>query len=206
MFTHATDPCNSSNSMAKFVDRKTAAAALGVSRQRLETLIKQGRITETPKGIELEKAKRDYEATIDPAKKAAWEARRKAAQGGRPKGSQTPRAAGPRLAVDNTAGDGETPDLFGGNFNAARARREYWTAQKAELEYKQRAGELIPRDEVRAKEFAVARKLRDRILAWPARLANWVPPEAMKIITDECDTLVRELQEDAARIAEERGV
>ena len=190
--------------MAKYVDRKTTAAALGVSRQRLEKLIHQGRVVETAKGIDLEKAKRDYAASIDPAKKAAWEARRKP-KPGRPRTTPPP-TAGPRLAVDNTSDPDDTSDLFGGNFNESRARKEHWAARRAELEYKQRAGELIPRDEVRAKEFAVARKLRDRILGFPARLANWVPPEAMKIITDECDTLIRELQEDAARIAEDMGV
>lgn len=182
--------------MAKYGNKTQVAAALGVSRQRIDALIKQGRIAITAKGIDIEKAKRDYAASIDPAKKAAWEARKKAGSG---TGSR------PRLAVDNTAG-GETSAPASGTFNAARAEREQWNAKRAELDYKQRAGELIPRDEVRAKEFAVARKLRDRILGFPARLENWVTREAMKIITDECDALIRELQEDAARIAEERAV
>jgi hypothetical protein len=55
---------------------------------------------------------------------------------------------------------------------------------------------------VAAKEFAIARKLRDRIIGFPARLASIVPADAMKIITDECDALVREMQDDVATIAE----
>ncbi len=180
--------------MSRFGDRKTAAAKLGVSRQRLEKLIAQGRIQETKDGIDLAKAKKDYEASIDPSKRAAYLAR----DGSKPKPLT--------LAVNNDAAPEADPEAGARNFNTSRAEREHWNAEKAKLDYQQRAGELIPREEVVAKEFAVARKLRDRILGFPAKVTSFLPPDAMKMITDECEALVRELQEDAARIAEQRGI
>ena len=50
--------------------------------------------------------------------------------------------------------------------------------------------------------YVIARKLRDRIIGWPARLASVVPADAMKIVTDECEALIREMQDDVATIAE----
>ena len=50
-------------------------------------------------------------------------------------------------------------------------------------------------------EFAIGRRLRDRILGFPARVANLVPPEAMTSLTEECEALVRELQDEVASIA-----
>ncbi len=77
-----------------------------------------------------------------------------------------------------------------------------------ELRYKQAVGKLIDRDEVKAREFAVARKLRDRLQAFPSRLAPMIPKETRtpgpllhQLVIDEFHTLIRELQEDAASIA-----
>lgn len=184
-----------------FVSRKEAAAALGFTRQRLETLIKQGRIVETDAGVDLDQAQA-VRATMNSA------ARLVVSQASAPEAPAASDAAGSAPARKPYAtargskkvSDPETGALF--DFADARTRREHANAQLAVLRYQEMSGKLIPADEVKAKEFAVARKLRDRILGWPARVAQIVPPEAMKIITDECDALVRELQEDAAQIAE----
>ena len=88
------------------------------------------------------------------------------------------------------------------DFNFQRARKETFNAEKARLAVEQMTGRLVSRDEVRNKEFAVARVLRDRILGFPARVANLIPSDAMQALTDECEQLVRELQDAASKIAE----
>jgi len=167
-----------SDTRKTFVSRRKVAEALGISRQRLEKLIREGRIDETPAGIDLEKAKAQYEASLDAGRRAAYDAGR---------------------TGDLAAVPGQGPVV---SFAEARTRKELAHADRAELDYKIKAGLYILRDEVRAREFEIARKLRDRILGLPARIANFVPAEAMTVIVDECEALIRELQDDAAAIAE----
>lgn len=188
----------------RLVSRKEAAAALGVTRQRLEKLIAQKRISENSDGIDLDVARREYASTLDPAKKLAWDTRTgRAIPPPSAVLAQPARApeAGPvgAAAVSVAAGEPVQGVL---DFAKARARKEAANADIAELKFKQQLALLIPRDEVAAKEFAIARKLRDRILGLPARLASYVPPEAMKTIVDECDQICRELQDEAAGVAE----
>ncbi len=186
------------------VSRKEAAAALGVTRQRLEKLIAQGRVSENSDGIDLEVARREYAATLDPARKLAWDLRsKKALDPPTAVLAQSVRVSEPppqAPAVVTMSSAEPVQGVF--DFAKARARKEAANADIAELKFKQQLSLLIPRDEVAAKEFAIARKLRDRILGLPARLANYVPPEAMKTIIDECDMVCRELQEEAAKVAE----
>lgn len=172
----------------KLQSRREVADALGITRQRLEKLIGQGRITETTLGIDLALARTEYERTIDPAKRAAHE-------------SATPDAP-KRVRVGlTTVADPDTGRAV--DFSEARTRKEIANAQRARLEYQIKAGHFIAREVVAAKEFAIARRLRDRILGFPARVSDLVPPEAMASLTDECEALVRELQEEAAAVAEE---
>lgn len=168
--------------------RKDAADALGISRQRLEKLIKQGRIEESALGIDIAKARTDYEATIDPSKRAVYEGAT----------ADAPKRVRVGLTTVSDPESGKTID-----FATARTEKELANAQRARLEYQIKSGAYIARDVVAAKEFAIARRLRDRILGFPARVANLVPAEAMTSLTEECEALVRELQEEAASIAEE---
>lgn len=167
--------------------RKEVSDALGISRQMVEKYISKGLFKEVAPGrLVLADCRRAYETQTDPGKRLRV---------------VEPTTLAPSPAP-TPSGDGAEPGLF--DFQQARTRRENWNANTAELKYREAAGLLIPREEVAAKEFAVARKLRDRILGFPARLANFCPPDAMKIVTDECDQLVRELQDDAAQIASSR--
>jgi len=172
----------------QLVSRRQCADALGITRQRLEKLIKQGRIEETARGIDLGAAKLAYESTTDPAKRAAYES----------VAPEAPRRVrmGPTSVTDTETG--KTID-----FATARTEKELANARRAQLEYSIKSGAYLPRDEVVAKEFAIARKVRDRILGFPARIANFVPAAAMASVVEECEALVRELQDDAATIAED---
>jgi hypothetical protein len=58
------------------------------------------------------------------------------------------------------------PDL-----NESRARREHYQAEKAKLEALQGRGELVPVADVKAQAFALARAVRDGLLALPDRVA-----------------------------------
>lgn len=173
----------------KQLSRREVAERLGISRQRVEKLIREGRIVETPLGIDFEKAKASYLATLDPAKRAVYEEK----AGGAKKRDYA------RTGADETKDD-DTGQIM--NFAQARTRKEMANADRARLDYQIKAGQFISRDEVRAKEFEIARKLRDRLLGLPSRIANFVPPDAMKIITDEVDDLIREMQDDVAKIGD----
>lgn len=188
----------------RLVSRKEAAAELGFSRQRLETLIKQGRVHETAEGIDIDRAKQELVSTLDPVRRQLYEetfgkAKPKAKAEPRRKpynvkrGAQRVRAAG----SDDKQGELKLVSL-----NEAKVLRETALAKTAELKLGQMMSTLMPRDEVKAKEFAVARMVRDRIIAFPTRLANVIPRQAMKHLDDECKRLVRELWEEAAKIAE----
>ena len=173
------------------VDRKTVQQELGISQQRLSALIKQGKITEGPDGIDLDRARAEYAANTDPAKRAAYDDRtgRQPAEQGR--------------GLSAIEGNGQGLD-----YNTVRTHQAAYKAKMEELRYKQAVGKLIDRDEVKAREFAVARKLRDRLQAFPSRLAPMIPKETRtpgpllhQLVIDEFHTLIRELQEDAASIA-----
>lgn len=176
----------------KFVTRKACAVALGISRQRVEQLIKRGDIKETADGIDLVAARRRH-ARLKQLDKAGG---LKAAP---PKARKT---KAPVAVVVTRPDPDDGPDGNVLDFAGARAKRENWNAALAEANYKKLIGALVSREEVAAKEFAVARKLRDRIIGFPSRLSNFLPPEAMRIVTEECTQLCRELLEDAATIAE----
>lgn len=170
--------------------RREVAEAIGIKRQMVEKYIARGLFKEVAPGrLILDDCRRAYETQTDPGRRL------------RVVEPTSPAPATPPPPASGSTGE---PDLGLFDFQAARTNRENWNAKAAELKYREAAGLLIPREEVAAKEFAVARKLRDRILGFPARLANFCPPDAMKIVTDECDQLVRELQDDASQIASSR--
>lgn len=174
--------------------RKEIAPLLGITTQRLGQLIREGKITEHENGIDPEQAKREYALNTDAAKREAHRSRShflSVVEGGKPAEA----AAEPVSHVK----DPETgADLF--SFNNAKAQKEHYHAQRAKLEFEKASGALLQRDAVVAREFEVARKLRDRLLGLPARLANFVPADAMKVVTDEVDALIREMQQDAADV------
>lgn len=154
------------------------AKLLGISRQALEKHLKRGTFEEVAPGVLNIAATKAAYAQTDPGRRLR------------------------AVETETETADVVTDGLL--SFADARAKRENHNAQLAEIKYLEQAGRLIPREEVRAREFDIARKLRDRILGFPARLANLLPPDAMKTIVAECNALVRELQDDAAKIAGSR--
>lgn len=189
------------DSQTVWVSRARLAAELGLGRRRIGQLVDKGVITETDEGIDLHKALGEYQRKTDQSKRAAY-AQRKSGRGQRVTRSVRPPPTAPKQLppVSDPVDPDEPLDLF--DYNKARGRKEAANAQLAEIKLAREAKSLISRDEVRAKEFEIARLLRDRILGFPARLANFVPAEAMKTLTDECEALVRDLQDASSKIAE----
>lgn len=182
--------------------RKEIAQALGISVTRLGVLIRERRISEPRDGnMDYATVRREYLSTLDPDRRARFELRM--ATEGRPirKATTEPGTVPPRVgaapAASPALADGELVD-----FAIARTKKEMANARRAEFDLAVKTGQYVMRNDVLSREFAVARKLRDRILGFPARLANLVPPDAMHALTIETEQLVRELQEDAARICE----
>lgn len=192
-----------------WVSRKEAAAECGFSRQRLEKLIKQGRIVETADGVDIEQARRVRAEMLDrrlamglPAEPPQEVATAAPAAEAEPAARRRYNVKRGEAKVSDSGDDDEDGDLL--SYHDERTKREKTRRLREELAYRRDVGQLIPVDEVKAREFEIARKLRDRILGWPARVQNFLPPDAMKIMIEECEALVREMQEEAARIAERR--
>lgn len=175
---------------ARRISRKVAAVELGISRQRVEQLLKRWPETETNAGVDIVELTRLRDDNADPLRRAVYEQTRKL------KATQVdePEAPAPGAAAATSK---VSP------FNDARTRREVANAQIAELKAAEESGRLIPRDEVYAREFAIARKLRDRINGFPTKLQQFMTPDAMAMLIEECRALVTELQADAERVSKD---
>lgn len=71
--------------------------------------------------------------------------------------------------------DGET---FGASqYTKARAVREHYQARLAKIEYEERVGSLVSKDEVQVAAFNLGRQARDAMLNIPGRLAAQLAAE-----------------------------
>lgn len=105
-----------------------------------------------------------------------------------------PEGADEPAALDETPG--ELPTAATG-YAAARARSEQARAGLRALELHERAGSLVPADEVRAGLVSIARALRDQMLSIPDRVSAVLSVERReetihKILSEEIDTACRE--------------
>lgn len=68
--------------------------------------------------------------------------------------------------------------IFGASqYTKARAVREHYQARLAKIEYEERTGKLVPRDEVQIAAFNKFRQFRDHMLNIPDRVAAVVAAE-----------------------------
>lgn len=196
---------NRDDSQITWVSRAELAKKLGLSRRRIGQLVKKNLFREVEgKGIDLHHALGAYQEGTDQAKREAYKLRKTATAKPTQK-TEPPRPPKPVSAPAPTNEPTEQPEIGADgqqrfNFNDARARKENYNAERARLQAEEMAGKLVSREDIAAREFAIGRKLRDRLLGFPAKLANFVPPEAMKVITGEIDALVNEIADDIDRI------
>jgi hypothetical protein len=179
----------------RIVSQVKAGEELGISRQRVQKLLKRWPEVIVDDGVDIEKLKALREENADPLRQAVYQQSRKL----KAVEVEAPKAAVPAPAAENQP---ELP-LDALDFNAARTRRERANAELAQMKADQEAGRLISRQEVQAREFAIARQLRDRLTGFPARVQQFLPPEAMQMLTKEVRALIDDLQKDAERIAKE---
>lgn len=189
----------------RLVSPAAAGAELGgISRQRVNKLAERWPEVKVDGKIDVEKLKQLRAAHADPLKQMAWQHSERA----RATQAEPLRSPPTRTSISPAAaGDADEPEqgelsLEKMDFAAVKTERERSNARLAQLRVLEEEGRLIPRDEVVAMNFAIARKLRDRIGGFPTKLQQFIPSEAMQMLTDECDKLVKELQSDAQRVSE----
>jgi hypothetical protein len=68
---------------------------------------------------------------------------------------------------------------------SAKTTREEWAGKLAELSYRERAGELLERDEVHRLLGDVAREIRDSLYGIPSRLSNVLAAETVPAAVHE---------------------
>jgi pyruvate/2-oxoglutarate dehydrogenase complex dihydrolipoamide acyltransferase (E2) component len=168
----------------------------GVALSAVQKAIATGRIHPEP------------DSSIDPIKAdAQWDRHTRTAQ------PTTPRVTTPRPPpIAQHASQPAAPppmpqasdDARGVDYHKARAVRETYSARLAKLEFEERTGKLISKDEVDIKYFQLARQLRDRMQQIPRKVA----PEIVALVvadpdvrgvTDILDVAIREALEDLAR-------
>lgn len=163
--------------------RQELADRLGISRRRVGQLIAEGKIVQTPLGIDLDKAVGEYQRKTDHSKSRA----------NRPHNLRV-------VAAANSPADDAADGQGRFRYDESRAAKEHYNAENARLRFLRDAGELIARDEVERREFAIARVIRDRLLGLPSRLADIVPAEGVQTIEHEVKALLREMQDEVRKI------
>lgn len=163
----------------------------GVALSAVQKAIATGRIHPEPDG------------SIDPAKAdAQWDRHTRTAQ---PTTPRVTTARPPPVSQPAAPSPPQTSDdARGVDYHKARAVRETYSARLAKLEFEERTGKLISKDEVDIKYFQLARQLRDRMQQIPRKVA----PEIVALVvadpdvrgvTDILDVAIREALEDLAR-------
>ena len=168
----------------------------GVALSAVQKAIASGRIHPEPDG------------SIDPIKAdAQWDRHTRTAQ---PTTPRVTTARPPPIAQHASQPAAPPPmpqasdDARGVDYHKARAVRETYSARLAKLEFEERTGKLISKDEVDIKYFQLARQLRDRMQQIPRKVA----PEIVALVvadpdvrgvTDILDVAIREALEDLAR-------
>lgn len=91
----------------------------------------------------------------------------------------------------------DAPQPALGDLQANNAAKAYWQAKRAELDYREAAGELVPARDVKARLQDVFRRCRTKLLGVPARARQTLPDLTTAHIA-RLDELVREALEDLA--------
>jgi hypothetical protein len=122
----------------------------GTSLSTVQKAIKSGRISTLPNGmIDADRADREWQENTEV----------------RPKGSSKKRQ--------------DDDDAFGAaQYTKARAVREHYQARLAKLEYEEKVGSLISKDEVQVATFNQFRQYRDGMLNIPDRVAAMLAAES----------------------------
>ena len=90
------------------------------------------------------------------------------------------------------------------DYNKARAVKEFYAARLAKLEFEEREGKLVNIDEINVQHFNRARRLRDRLLMIPRRLAAQLAAETdTRTVEEILDAAICEALEELSGIRRE---
>lgn len=177
------------------VTKTEFAKQINRSHQYVSSLKNKGRLVLIKKNgkeqVDLEKSLDRIAATADPANDPA---------------QTMPRSDGRTEASVGMQAKSVTADKGANSqYQTSRAVKESYSARMKKLEYEREAGELVHRDGVNKASFQVARILRDKLIALPARLAPKVTVETdqkqnFKILTDEVENVIREIQDKLSEL------
>ncbi|MBI2818135.1 MAG: hypothetical protein HYX72_14465 [Acidobacteria bacterium] len=147
------------------VSLRAYARHRGVSLKAVQKAIESGRITKTPDGkIDPERADAEWERNTSPKPRRITVPVRKA---------PIPKPASPEAPTrTDVSGMGAL------DYAKARAVREQYLARLAKIEFEERSGKLISRDEVTVAAFNKFRTFRDGILNIPDRVAALLAAES----------------------------
>ena len=82
----------------------------------------------------------------------------------------------------------------------AKAKRETYLAQLAELEYKKAAGELIPADLVQQRWQTVFANVRSRLLSIPSQIAATCENAPRQQIENKAGAIIRQALEELSSV------
>ncbi|WAP69050.1 hypothetical protein [Jiella pelagia] len=169
-----------------------AAGRLGISRQALHALIKNGKITEgvrrgadgRVRGVVFALMEPQYLANIGTA------INRLTPHPGIEK-------ARSRKNTDKLGDLDSIPD-----YNESRAKKAAWEAEEAQIDVEQKLGTLVKADEVNSEAFKMARQVRDKLMNLPDRLAPELaaetnPGKVFRKLQDELNAALAALASDA---------
>jgi hypothetical protein len=130
---------------------------------------------------------------------------------------------GPKIGADGTAGQGEGEDkaalpiaapapdgAVGERRSDAQARKESALADMAEMDVKQKRGELIPKADVDLALRSFAASVRARLDVLPDQLAPLVSPvtdldEIHALLAEHCRSILSAVADDMGRAAQAAG-
>jgi len=148
------------------VSLRAYARHRGVSLKAVQKAIEAGRIRTTPDGkIDTERADAEWERNTSPQQRVVPAPVRKSP-------AVAPRPAAELPPRTDFSGAGSL------DYAKARAIREQYLARLAKIEFEERSGKLISRDEVQVAAFNKFRTFRDGMLNIPDRVAAMLAAES----------------------------
>lgn len=203
---------------SNIVTRRELAERLGLkSPSYINELEKQGRVVKAPDGkhyLALESA-RLREATKDPAHQGVADRHASARAAGtnpRPEYERPPAPPGPppklstapasspvpQPATTPTQDPSDDPTHYSGyNFQDAKAKHEYWAAEREHASFQKEAGELMERSAVTACFAEAGTILRSKLESWqatlPPQLAGREEAAIRTVLADQVESLLLDL-------------
>lgn len=173
----------------------------GVSHTAVSKAIQAGRITLGADGkINPEVADAQWERNTLPSQNLGNSGGNPSGNlGGNPK--KTTAQVSTRAEVAREVATTIEPRTSGPDYQTSRAIREAYAARLAKLEYEERSGQLVSKNEVEVKSFQLARQLRERIQQIPRKVA---PQIVAAVVANPDPGEVEELLDEAIREALEQ--